>query len=59
MPWDTRRSGCRLRHGSPRPPFHLGRQRLDNRPQIIIDFPRLRPSHPRPRVNSHQAIQPR
>lgn len=43
-----------LENGSVRMPFmsgvqgpalSLGQQRLDHRPQLVIDFPRLRPSH--------------
>lgn len=29
----------------PCPPLDLGKYRLDHRPQLVVDFPRLRPSH--------------
>lgn len=29
----------------PGPTLDLGQQRLDHRPQLVVDFPRLRPSH--------------
>lgn len=32
----------------PGPTLDLGQQRLDHRPQLVVDLPRLRPSHPTP-----------
>ncbi|MER6714712.1 three component ABC system middle component [Streptomyces sp. NPDC000877] len=32
----------------PNPTLHLRQQRFDHRPQLVIDIPRLRPSHPTP-----------
>ncbi|MGF0168931.1 hypothetical protein ACQRET_33700, partial [Streptomyces koyangensis] len=32
----------------PHPTLNLGQQRLDHRPQLVVNLPRLRPSHPTP-----------
>jgi hypothetical protein len=37
-----------LAPGVPGPTLDLGQQWLDHRPQLVVDFPWLRPSHPAP-----------
>lgn len=37
-----------LAPGMPNSALHLRQQRLDHRPQLVINMPRLRPSHPTP-----------
>ncbi|MDQ1012097.1 hypothetical protein QFZ82_006582 [Streptomyces sp. V4I23] len=39
----------------PGPTLDLGQQRFDHRPQLVVDFPRLRPSHSAPQDQRSQS----
>lgn len=58
MPWSTSGSGCRLPPGMTSAAFDFRQQRFKHRPQLVLDMPRLRPSHLTLRINAPGAIQP-